>query len=302
MLVILTVTLDNTSGNSTLGDLVNAINNQAGGSVKASFSELTGGFKLNTVSYMVASTSLTIKTGTTASTFKYTKFLRYVNTTIDGKSSKWYKCKCNNYIPPGGVRSQVNYKQQSTNNFTIDGMNYSLSSTGATATVSVGSDTQKVYDKIKAFIDKYNTIVDDIQTKLTDKKDPNYKPLTDTQKSSMSASQITAWETKAKVGILRNDNNLQTMLNDLRTAFTTAVGNAGLSFGKYGSNSIGLDTSTDYTKPGHIDIVDPSKLKAAISSNSDQILKMFTNVSTATDVVQPYNSSTTTISGRWNFY
>ena len=182
---------------------------------------------------------------------------------------------------------------KSTNNFTIDGMNYSLSSVSATdATVNVGTDTQQVYDKIKGFIDKYNTVVDDIQTKLTEKKDPNYKPLTDTQKSSMSASQITAWETKAKVGILRNDNNLQNMLNDLRSAFTTAVSNTGLSLGNYGSNSFGIDTSSDYTKPGHIDIVDPLKLQAAISTNSDQILKMFTNVSSATDGSTSYNSST----------
>ena len=40
------VTLNN-SGTSTLGDLVNAINNQSGGNVKASFSELTGQFSLN---------------------------------------------------------------------------------------------------------------------------------------------------------------------------------------------------------------------------------------------------------------
>lgn len=304
------VTLDNTDGTSTLGDLVNAINNQASGSVRATYSELTGQFKLNTAG-TGESTSLTIKSGTTAelsniigfstdssigtdiasttnsdgTTTNLTKNDWVVNSsTLGGVISGATASKGANAIvkitPPGG--SEVTITDKTTNNFSIDGMNYNLSSVG-TAEVNVGSDTQKVYDKITSFIDKYNTIVDKIQTMLNEKKDYNYKPLTDSQKESMSDSQITAWETKAKTGILRNDNNLEIMLNDLRSAFTNSVNNVGLTMGKYGSNSIGLDTSDDYSTPAHIDISDPSKLKAAISSNSDQILKMFTNISKATD-------------------
>ncbi|NLU07155.1 MAG: flagellar filament capping protein FliD, partial [Clostridiales bacterium] len=144
---------------------------------------------------------------------------------------------------------------------------------------------------------KYNTVVDNIETKLTEKKDSDYSPLTDSQKSEMTTSQITAWETKAKVGILRNDDNLEKMLSDLRTAFTTAVSNAGYSLGTYGSNSIGIDTSYDIDTPAHIDISDASKLKTAITSNPDQVLKLFTNVSTtkaptASDGTTKYDSST----------
>jgi Flagellar capping protein len=298
----ITVSLNNT-GTSTLGDLVNAINNQGSGSVKASFSELTGKFKLNTAT-AGESTSLIIKSGTAAklsSVIGFTAANNGTTTTADWTVSKTSTDTAAGTIetgqnaivritPPGGT--EVTLTDKTSNNFTIDGMNYILSSE-STATVNVGSDTTKVYDKIKGFIDKYNTIVDKIQTDLTEKKSSSYKPLTDAQKESMSSSQITAWETKAKVGILRNDSNLQKMLTDLRSAFTTAVSNTGFSMGKYSSNSIGLDTSDDYAKPGHIDIVDSSKLKAAISSNSNQILKMFTNVSAATDGSTTYSSSTT---------
>lgn len=199
-------------------------------------------------------------------------------------------------ITPPGASSSTNVVK-SNNNFTIDGMKYTLSSTG-NESVTVGQDTQKVYDKIKGFIDKYNTIVDEIQTKLNEKKNSDYKPLTDSQKSSMSTSEITAWETKAKVGILRNDDKLENMLNDLKTAFVTGVKDAGLEFGKYGDNSIGLDTSdTEYDKPAHIYIEDESKLKDAIATKSEQILKMFTNVSAtsapiASDGTKIYDSST----------
>lgn len=276
-----TITLDNSGGSKTISDLISAINNQSGGSVKATFSELTGELKVNT-STTGSTTKLTIKTGTT----DLSKILG--SYTLDTDITNGSDANVT-ITPPGGTATPVAPK--SSNNFTIDGITYQLSSKGTTS-VSIGTDIQKVYDKIKGFIDKYNTIVDEIQTKITEKKDINYKPLTDAQKSSMSASQITAWETKAKVGILSNDDNLQKMLNDLRTAFTTAVSNTGLSLGKYGSNSFGIDTSSDYNKPGHIDIVDESKLKAAISNNSDQILKMFTNVSKATDGSTNYISST----------
>lgn len=307
------VTLDNTSGTATLGDLINAINNQGSGSVKATYSELTGQFNLNSTK-TGSDTSLAIKSGTDAEIFNMLGFSTTTAVTInkDGATggtitdtTKTLIQKSQNadvvITPPGG--SGVEVTDKTSNNFTIDGMTYTLSSEGTdpshpvTASVTVGQDTQKVYDKIKSFIDKYNTIVDEIQTKLTEKPDSDYKPLTDAQKAGMSSSQITAWEAKAKVGILRNDDNLQNLLDNLTTAFTTAVNNTGLSIGRYGGNSIGIDTSEDYTTPDHIDIADPTALKTAISTNCDQILKMFTNVSTAAapiaeDGSTKYDSST----------
>ncbi|OAA93653.1 flagellar filament capping protein FliD [Clostridium coskatii] len=292
------VTLDNTSGTATLGDLINAINDQGSGSVKATYSELTGQFNLNSTR-TGSDTSLAIKSGSTASLSTILGFSAansagvttadwtVSSTSTDTATGKIQKGQNADVIitPPGG--SGVEVTDKTSNNFTIDGMTYTLSSEGTdsthpvTASVTVGQDTQKVYDKIKSFIDKYNAIVDEIQTKLTEKPNSDYKPLTDAQKAEMSSTQITAWETKAKVGILRNDDNLQNLLDNLTTAFTTAVNNTGLSMGRYGGNSIGIDTSQDYTTPDHIDIADPTALKTAISNNCDQILKMFTNVSTA---------------------
>jgi len=303
---------------STLGDLVNAINNQGSGNVKASFSELTGQFKLTTAN-TGSNTSLMIQNGTTAGLFTMLGFSSTTTaakidqnggtatisngSTVDVDPTKVQKAKDAkvNITAPNGSATNI---IKSSNNFTIDGMNYMLSSEGTdsdhpvTTSVNIGSDTSKVYDKIKSFIDKYNAIVDDIQTKLTEKPNPDYKPLTDAQKAQMTTSQITAWETKAKVGILRNDDNLENMLNDLSTAFTTSVNNVGLSLGRYSSNNFGIDTSKDYTTPAHIDIVDPEQLKTAIATKGDQICKMFTNMSaipntTAQDGTVEYDSSLT---------
>ncbi|WP_406547962.1 flagellar filament capping protein FliD [Clostridium ljungdahlii] len=198
------ITLDNTDGNASVGDLVNAINNQSGGSVKAKFSELTGQFALSS-SGTGKSSTLTIKSGTTASlssiigfstdvvsnkgtgTTTNTVTKDGVTTTTTVTEGDWEITSesASNYkvtdaakvviqnsqnadvtiTVPGGspvTLNGTNGNAQSTNNFTIDGVSYVLSSEG-NASVNIGSDTGKVYDKIKSFIDKYNDIVDDIQ-------------------------------------------------------------------------------------------------------------------------------------------
>lgn len=290
----ITINLDNSGGAKTLGDLINSINNNSSGYLKASFSELTGAVNLNTKA-TGASTSLTIKSGTTSAlssifgsgTSAFGTDSGGVTTT-DGTAQSNGKDASLSITPPGGTAVAIT---KSTNNFTIDGISYNLSGAGST-TVTVGADVDQVYDKINSFITKYNTLVDGIQALLTEKKDSKYPALTDAQKADMSDTQIAAWEKKAKVGILRNDENLSAMLDSLQSAFTTAVSNTGLSIGNYGSKSFGIDTSSKYSTPYHIDITDASKLKEAISSNCDQILKIFTNVSSSTDT-SAYDSNNT---------
>lgn len=277
-----------------LSDLINNITNVTSGAVTASYSQLTGKFVLQSSSTGSSQTVTIAKglgTGTALTALGMADASGNPNAVVaQGQDAVV------TITPPGGTATTVT---RASNNFTIDGVTYNLqsdkdkddSSVAATTTFTVTQNTQKVYDKIKGFIDKYNAIVDKIQTKLTEKKSSDYKPLTDTQKASMSASQISAWEDKAKVGILRNDENLENMLTSMRQAFTTAVSNTGLSFGKYGSNAIGLDTSDDVTEGGKIIIQDPQKLKDAISQHSDQILKLFTNVSASTDKATQFNEN-----------
>ncbi|AJA47846.1 flagellar hook-associated protein 2 [Clostridium pasteurianum DSM 525 = ATCC 6013] len=275
-----TITVNSTD---KLSDVINNISNATSGAVMASFSQLTGKFTIQTANTGSAQ-NITVSNDSGSS-------LTALGITTG--SSGTGEDAVVKITPPGGIAVTVT---KSTNNFTIDGITYNLQSAqgadeGKSTTFTITQNTQKVYDKINDFLDKYNAIVDKIQTKLSEKKSYDYPPLTDAQRSSMSASQITDWETKAKTGILRNDENLQSLLTSMRSAFTTAVSNTGLSFGKYGSNSIGLDTSSDITEGGKITIVDEQKFKAAIAEHGDQILKLFTNISDSTDKTTKFNES-----------
>ncbi len=277
-----TINLDNTDGSKSFQDIVNAINAQGSGKVTASFDDVNHNLVLTNVANPTK--SITVDSSTTT-------VLKNVLGPLQSSSKQGNNADV--FITEPG-QAAVEVKNQASNNFTIDGVSYSISGTTENTgdiKLNVTQDSQKVFDKFKSFIDKYNTIVTKIQKKLLDKPDPAYKPLTDAQKDSMSDDQIKTWETKAQVGILRNDENLQKLLTDLKSAFTSPVDGVNLAISKYGSNSIGLDTSNDVYNPCNITIVDPLKLKAAISQNPEQIIKMFSNVSKSTDKTTQYNEN-----------
>jgi flagellar hook-associated protein 2 len=101
----------------------------------------------------------------------------------------------------------------------------------------------------------------------------------------MREEQITAWETKAKVGVLRNDDYLSTLMTQLRGVFsspvyssytsgTTTNTQVSLSFGKYGTSAVGIDTSKDVTDGGQLVIADENKLTNAIKNNLEDFKKL----------------------------
>lgn len=173
---------------------------------------------------------------------------------------------------------------RSTNSFTIDGMTYNILDDDTTTNVDikVTSDVQKSVDKFKAFIDKYNDLVSKINTKITEKTNKDYAPLTDEQKSSMTEEQIEKWETKAKAGILQNDSNLQSMLYKLRETFFDQIGTTGVDKLNVSMTDMGLATSStlDYSNGGKVVIADETKLKSFIQNNPSDFTDFFTRNST----------------------
>lgn len=257
----------NVDGTKTVGDLITAISTATSGNVTAKFDDLTGKFTLQTTNtgsgstLSIGASPLSTALGITAGA-------------VQGKDA------IVTIIPPGGIATTVT---ESKNNFTINGVVYNIiKPTASTAiNITVASNPQKVFDKISALIDKYNEAITKINTKINEKKDYSYQPLTTTQKTSMSADQITAWETKAKAGIIGNDSNLESMLSNMRTAFYTPVEGAGISL-----SDIGLATSSDVTQGGKI-LIDKTKLMDAIQNQGDKVAKLFMQQSTSDSSYSP---------------
>lgn len=167
---------------------------------------------------------------------------------------------------------------RSSNTITVDGVTYTFNSTtssGDSATVSLTQDVDGIYDLISNFVTDYNSLIDTINDKLQEEYDSDYPPLTDDDKEDMSETQISAYEKKAKVGMLENDSTLSNFLSELRSTFLDST--SGLSSTIF---DIGLDTSDDYSEKGKLTI-DEDALKEAIQDDPETVMNIFTKQSTS---------------------
>ncbi|SMD09789.1 flagellar filament capping protein FliD [Sporomusa malonica] len=185
---------------------------------------------------------------------------------------------------------------RSTNSVTIDGVTYTANAVTATiaddgtitddepATVTVTQDTDGVYDLIESFVDAYNTLIDSINSLVDENADSDYPPLTDAQKEEMTDDEIEDWEAKAKVGLLESDSILENILGDLRTALIDSISGLTTSL-----SDIGISTG-NYDEQGTLSI-DEDALTAAIASDPEAIMNLFTQTATST-------ATTTSVAGK----
>lgn len=196
--------------------------------------------------------------------------------TITGKDAKV------TITSPDGTATPLT---EQSNSFTIDGICYNLNKAGGSTDIAVKPNAQGAVDKIKAFIGDYNKFIEKINNKIEEKKQYKYLPLTEDQRKDMKEGEIKTWEDAAKVGLLKNDNELSSFVSNLRTAFFDKVEGSGISL-----KQVGLDTSPDTSKRGQI-VIDETKLKKALEENGDSVFKLFTSTSSSTDTKEKYDQS-----------
>lgn len=151
--------------------------------------------------------------------------------------------------------------------------------TSQASTISVSQDTDKIVDNVKKFVETYNSLIDSLNTKYREEKNTDYKPLTKKQEAEMTESQIDKWNEKAKSGLLYHDNNIYSIISDMReslytkvdavdTVLTDSKGN------KYSYNSMSSIGITSSTNQGHITL-DEEKLKKALTEDPDCVYQLF---------------------------
>ncbi|MFC5653072.1 flagellar filament capping protein FliD [Paenibacillus solisilvae] len=158
-------------------------------------------------------------------------------------------------------------------------MTLNAPSGGSATTLNVVANTDKIVDTIKSFISDYNSLLDTVNGKLNEERYRKYAPLTDEQRSAMKDDEIKLWEDKAKSGLLHNDSTLSQAVNNIRLASVTSVKIDGADVNL---SALGIRTG-EWTSLGKLAIVDEGKLRAAIESNPDQVVKFFTQQTTEAD-------------------
>jgi flagellar hook-associated protein 2 len=154
--------------------------------------------------------------------------------------------------------------------------------------INVSKNTSATLDFIKGFVDAYNTMIDGLSAQLNTSRPKQdsynyFTPLTDEQKEAMNESDITIWETKAKTGLLYNDDLLSSISRNLRSMLYTPVP----LDDKPASDptrktislfEIGITTTSDYQNGGKL-VIDETKLKAALEARGDDVAELFTRSS-----------------------
>ncbi|WP_343248390.1 flagellar filament capping protein FliD [Diplocloster hominis] len=173
-------------------------------------------------------------------------------------------------VDNGGVSTTV---ERYSNTFDLEGITIELTQVSTTPIhLTTAQDTDKILEGIKGFVDDYNKLIEDLNARISEEATyKKYAPLTADQKKEMSEREIELWEEKAKAGLLRNDDNVSTLLSDMRTVLYQKVDSAGLSL-----YDIGIDTSSNWRDNGKL-ILDENKLKEALAKNPDQVQLLFTD-------------------------
>lgn len=173
--------------------------------------------------------------------------------------------------------------EYSSNTFSILGITFTAKEKSATiVNVNVVQDIESSITTIKKFVEKYNSLIDEVNKELTEKRYRNFQPLTAAERDDMSEEEIKRWEEKAKSGMLADDQLLSSGLNSLRRSLSDSV--QGLPPGQLKSlaeigisstNVLGSTITGSYADKGKL-YIDETKLKAALIDHPDEVMAVFT--------------------------
>ncbi|MBQ0140963.1 MAG: flagellar filament capping protein FliD [Kurthia sp.] len=175
----------------------------------------------------------------------------------------------------GGSNGSLNVNgivmEQASNNYTVAGYSLKVNQNiTANSSISISStnNVDALVSQVKSFVDTYNGLVKSLTDKTAEKKNVNYSPLTDAQKSEMTTDEITKWEEKAKAGLLKGDTTLNSVLSKMRQVIYPQAATEALY-------KIGVTTTSTYTDGGQLQI-DETKLKEALEQDPDILQRLFT--------------------------
>ncbi len=78
-----------------------------------------------------------------------------------------------------------------SNTFSIVGMTFNAKQVSATTVdIGVSQDVDTVVDTIKKFVEKYNSLIDEVNKEVIEKRDRDYQPLTDAEREDLDDDEI----------------------------------------------------------------------------------------------------------------
>jgi flagellar hook-associated protein 2 len=199
----------------------------------------------------------------------------------------------------------------STNVISVNGLSFNILGEGGSSTITVTQDTDAIYNTVKTFLNKYNELMAEMNTKIGADSTRTFKPLTTEEKSAMTDEDVTLWETKIKKSLLRRDDTLTSITSSLRGFLTGASGVDTSSFTYKSLSSLGIVTG-NYTEKGLLHIegdeddslysVKTNKLRNAINDNPEAVQELMTAIGTKLYSDLNTRMKSSTLSSALTFY
>ncbi len=200
------------------------------------------------------------------------KFLNNLKLDISNPSQHATNASFSYTDPILGTQNFTNIK---TNRATVGGITLSLLEEGQT-TITVSSNTDEAFNRIKDFVNNYNEVISTIRSKLSEQVNRGFPPLTVEQRRELPEKEADLWDERAKSGLLSRDATLDSVLNRMRLDLYSPVS----TMGQYNHLAkIGIRTSTDFRENGKLEI-DEAELRAALADDPDAVHQLFNNSAT----------------------
>jgi len=182
------------AGGTTFNDLASKIRN-LGLNVTASYDSVNDSFSLyNSKGGSDNTISLTMGTQATADLFNNMKLGQSQDGTLGAAQTFSYDSSSTSASTTEIVGSNGSitidgreYTNITDNKITVSGVTYTLlDKTSSAATVTVTQDTDAIVDRVKQFVEDYNTMLDELQEKYNEQKYSDYDVLTKSQEEAMT--------------------------------------------------------------------------------------------------------------------
>lgn len=117
-------------------------------------------------------------------------------------------------------------------------------------TVTVSTDVDGIYDKIKGYIKEYGELIKEMDKLYNAADASKYNVLSDEEKEALSDEEVEKWEGKIKDSLLRRDDNLNTIINSFKNAMSSTfeIGGKSYSLSSFGVNTLGYFEAADNEK------------------------------------------------------
>lgn len=165
----------------------------------------------------------------------------------------------------------------SSNTFTINGLTINaLAPTGTGAgdelTVTVSTNTQGLYDKIKGFLKEYNALINEMTKLYNADAAKGMEPLTNEEKDAMSDSEIEEWEKKIQESLLRRDDSLESIMYGMTNSMLKSyeINGKQYSLASFGIKTLGVLNAKDNEHNAYH--IDGDSEDSTVSGNPDQLM------------------------------